>query len=153
MSIQCTEEEKQRLLNLYKVNGTNYINYNDIIEKYINFLDNYLVCFEEQFRNPDYLYSFNMGCYYILQSVLHDDGITRAPLAEDIKNIAWKIQKGEYNSLGYYEKILYLLTQIEQRMNALKIEDRTNMEDMSYMVQLIYQSEKRKQMQKQSVMG
>lgn len=153
MSIQFTDEEKQRLLNLYKVNGSNDMNYNNIMEKYINFLDNYLVSFEEQFRDPDYLYSFNMGCYYILQSVLQDDGITKAPLTEDIKNVAWKIQKGEYNSLDYYEKSLYLLTQLEHRMNVLKIKDRTNMEDMSYMVQLIYQTEKRRQMPKQGIMG
>lgn len=42
MSIQFTDEEKQRLLNLYKVNGSNDMNYNNIMEKYINFLDNYL---------------------------------------------------------------------------------------------------------------
>lgn len=145
MSINFTEDQQRRLIRLYRVDPMKGITYDEIIDKYIFFLEDYLKSNPTDFSNPDYLYSFNGGFYFLLQNVLVDDKTEDVPIMEDVKNIAYKVQNGGYASLTHYEKLLHLLTQVQQRMNKMPFTvkgARANVSDMSYLVQCVYQTEK-----------
>lgn len=156
MSVDFTEDQKRRLINLYKINNANDIKYEDVLNKYILFLETYLSSSPQEFMNPDYLYSFNGGCYWLLQNVLVDDKTKKVPLADNMKNVNWKIQSGQYSSLTHSEKLLYLLTQIQQRINQMPsvISDvRLNVSDMSYLVGCVYQTEQKMEMPRRNAIG
>ncbi len=156
MSVNFTEDQKRRLITLYNVNSASDVQYETLLSKYIYFLEKYLASSTEEFQNPDYLFSLNHGFYWLLQDTLVDDKTQTVPVMDDIQGVRWKINNGKYNSLTNYEKLLYLLTQLQDRTNQLssvREDSRLNLSEMSYLVECVYQTEQKMEMPKQGVMG
>lgn len=150
MSINFTPDQQRRLKNLYH-NGTDYT---QVMDQYISFLENLLRADMSEFANPDYLYSFNAGVSFLLGDVLIDDKTQTVPIMESMNGVSWKIQNGQYAFLSRYEKLLFLLTQLQQKTNQLpndSLDARMNLSDMSYLVGCVYQTEKSFEMPKQGM--